>query len=109
LQTIGPNEFYYDFIGEEFAACSELRLASEQPVHLGKRDAELLSFGEDVVPPDKFAVKMQSQILDFFRLGKLNVIYMNWGTGFSACGEGDMSRLSAIGFLAPRFKPFLIC
>jgi hypothetical protein len=34
---------------------------------------------------------------------------MNWGTGFSACGEGDMGRLSAIGFHAPRFEPFLNC
>jgi hypothetical protein len=34
---------------------------------------------------------------------------MNWGTGFSACGEGDMGRLSAIGFHVPRFEPFLNC
>jgi hypothetical protein len=31
---------------------------SEQPVHFGERDAELLSFGEDVVAPGKSAVKM---------------------------------------------------
>jgi hypothetical protein len=31
-----------------------------QPVHFGERDAELLSFGEDVVAPGKSAVKMQS-------------------------------------------------
>jgi hypothetical protein len=28
-------------------------MASEQPVHFGERDAELLSFGEDVVAPGK--------------------------------------------------------
>jgi hypothetical protein len=39
-----------------------------------------------------------------FRLGKLNIIYMKWGTGFSACGEGDMGRLSAMGFHVPRFE-----
>jgi hypothetical protein len=34
---------------------------------------------------------------------------MNWGTGFSAYGEGDMGRLSTIGFHAPRFEPFFNC
>jgi hypothetical protein len=39
----------------------------------------------------------------------LNVIYMSWGTGFSACGEGDMGRLRAIGLHAPRFEIVLNC
>jgi hypothetical protein len=58
----------------------------------------LLSFGEDVVARGKSEVKMQSYILDFFRLGKFNVIYMNWETVFSACGEGDIGQLSDIGW-----------
>jgi hypothetical protein len=34
---------------------------------------------------------------------------MNWGTGFSACGEGDVGRLRAIDLHAPRFEPVLNC
>jgi hypothetical protein len=34
---------------------------------------------------------------------------MNWGTGFSACGEGDVGRLRAIGLHAPCFEPVLNC
>jgi hypothetical protein len=42
LYIIGGNGFYYDFVGEEFAVGTEVRLASEGPVHLGKCDAEFV-------------------------------------------------------------------
>jgi hypothetical protein len=47
LQTIGP------IVAEEFVACSEPRLASQQPVHFGERGVDLFPFSEDVVVPGK--------------------------------------------------------
>jgi hypothetical protein len=45
-------------MGEEFVVCGEPRLASEQPVHFGERDAEVFPFDKDVGAPGKSEVNM---------------------------------------------------
>jgi hypothetical protein len=58
----------------------------------------LLPFCEYVFGPGKSPVEMQPDILDIFLLRKVYVVYVDWWSGFSSCGECDMDRFVFIGF-----------
>jgi hypothetical protein len=42
-------------------------------------------------------------------LGELNLVYVQWGTHFSTCGECDVSGIRFIGFSSPFYEPILYC
>jgi hypothetical protein len=59
-------------------------------MHFGERHSQLLPFCEYVFAPAKSPVEVQPEILDSFLLRKVYVVYVDWRTGFSSCGECNM-------------------
>jgi hypothetical protein len=71
------------------------------PLHVGQHHFQLLPSCEYVFVPEKSPIEAQPEILDIFLLRNVYVIYMDWGAGFSSCGECDVDRLGFIGFYSP--------
>jgi hypothetical protein len=56
-----------------------------------------------VFAPGKSPVEVQPETLDIYLLRKVYADYVDWGPGFSSCGECDMDRL---GFKSKNGIPF---
>jgi hypothetical protein len=54
-----------------------------------------------VFAPGYSPLDVQPEILDIFLLREVYVIYVDWGAGFSSCGECDMDRLGFVRFYPP--------
>jgi hypothetical protein len=73
-----------------------------------KGNCWLFPFCENVFVPGKSPVKVHAEVLDIFFLGKLCVVYKDWGARFSSCGKYDMDQLGFISFYSPFLTSFLL-
>jgi hypothetical protein len=62
-------------------------------MHFGERHTQLLPFCEYVFASGKSPVELHTEIPDIFLLSKVYIVYVDWWTGFSSCGECDLDRL----------------
>jgi hypothetical protein len=64
---------------------------SEYPVEFSECDAQVFPFSEDIFMPSETFVQMNSKIFNIICLRERFIVDINYGTGFSAIGESDMS------------------
>jgi hypothetical protein len=75
-------------------------------MHFVERHSQLLPICEYVFAPGKSPVLVQPEI---FLLRTLYIVFMDWRTGFSSCGERDMDLLGFISFYPPSLYSFYCC
>jgi hypothetical protein len=66
-------------------------------------------FFKNVIVPGESPVKVQSEILDFFFLGVLHIVYKNRGARLFSCCDRNMDGLASVSFHSPFLKPVLDC
>jgi hypothetical protein len=59
-------------------------------MHFDESESKLFSFGEDVVAPGEFPIKVEPKILNMVLAGKLDIVQLDGGTRTGACSKRDV-------------------